>query len=47
VKLLIDENFPQKVELRLPGYQFVTVDQTGWKGKKNSELLELMKREGI
>jgi predicted nuclease of predicted toxin-antitoxin system len=47
VKLLIDENFPQKVELKLPGYQFVTVDQAGWKGKKNNELHELMKREGF
>lgn len=47
MKLLLDENFPQKVSIDFPDHTFITVDQAGWKGKKNGELLELMMKNGF
>lgn len=47
MKLLLDENFPQKVSIDFPEHTFITVDAAGWKGKKNGELLELMMTKGF
>jgi predicted nuclease of predicted toxin-antitoxin system len=47
MKLLLDENFPQKVPVDFPEHSFTTVEKAGWKGKKNGELLGLMAKEGF
>lgn len=47
MKLLLDENFPKKVSLDFPNHSFFRVEDFGWKGKKNGELLELMIKEGF
>lgn len=47
MKLLLDENFPQKVTLDFPEHTIITIDKAGWKGKKNSELLQLMEKMGF
>ena len=47
MKLLIDENFPQKVSLHYPEHTIVTIESAGWKGKENSELLRLMVKMGF
>ena len=45
MKLLLDENFPQKVLVDFPEHSVTTVEKAGWKGKKNGELLGLMRGE--
>lgn len=47
MRLLLDENFPQKVRPDFPGHTIASVQAAGWKGKKNGELLELMVGEGF
>lgn len=47
MKLLLDESFPQKVLIDFPEHTLITVEKAGWKGKKNSELLDLMMKEGF
>mgnify|MGYP001612255141 CR=1 FL=1 len=47
MKLLLDENFPQKVSLDFPEHTLMTVEKAGWKGKRNGELLELIIKEGF
>ena len=47
MKLLLDENFPQKVLLDFPEHTLLTVKKVGWKGKRNGELLEVMMNEGF
>ncbi len=44
--MLLDENLPRRL-LRLfaPDVQAATVDDLGWKGKKNGELLERTQHE--
>jgi hypothetical protein len=39
VKVLLDENLPQKLRLSLTGHEVVTVSYKGWGGLKNGELL--------
>jgi len=47
MKLLLDENIPQKANARFQGHEVFTVEQMGWKGKENGELLKLMVQEGF
>jgi hypothetical protein len=39
VKVLLDENLPQKLRLSLTAHEVVTVSYKGWGGLKNGELL--------
>lgn len=41
MKLLIDENLPRKIKNLLPEYDTNTVQEMGWSGVKNGELLKL------
>ncbi len=48
MKILLDENMPRKLRYRFGGaYEVVTVQDLGWSGKKNGELLRLMVEAGI
>ena len=43
MKLLLDEDLPSKLRYRLrPEHEAVSVQDLGWQGKKNGELLRLM-----
>ncbi len=42
MKILIDECLPKKLKTALPDYASNTVQEMGWAGKKNGELLKLM-----
>lgn len=40
MRVLLDENLPRRLKRRLPaGVEAVTVQERGWAGKKNGELL--------
>ena len=41
MKILLDENLPQRVRSMLTGHEVVTVDFMGWKGVENGALLKL------
>jgi predicted nuclease of predicted toxin-antitoxin system len=41
MKILIDECTPRLVKKRLPSYYISTVQEMGWSGVKNGELLKL------
>ena len=43
MRVLIDECVPHDVRHHLPGHTPATVSYMGWSGKKNGELLALMK----
>ncbi|MFD1873561.1 DUF5615 family PIN-like protein [Hymenobacter bucti] len=48
MKLLLDEDLPSKLRYRLrPEHDAVSVQDMGWHGKKNGELLRLMETVGI
>lgn len=47
MKVLLDENVPRKFKFRLANFEVLTVQEKGWNGKKNGELLKLMLGEGI
>jgi hypothetical protein len=47
MKMLLDENLPQKLGLELKGHEVLTVKQMGWSGKKNGELVRLMLQNGF
>lgn len=48
MKLLLDEDLPSKLRYRLrPEHDAVSVQDMGWRGKKNGELLRLMETVGI
>lgn len=48
MKLLLDEDLPSKLRYRLrPEHEAVSVQDMGWRGKKNGELLRLMETVGI
>ena len=42
---LIDECLPKKLKRELADYTVTTVQEKGWSGKKNGELLDLMRGE--
>ena len=41
--MLLDECVPRKFKLALPGHEVSTAREMGWSGKKNGELLALMR----
>ena len=42
MRVLLDENMPRKLATRFaPDIEALTVGQCGWRGKKNSELLQV------
>lgn len=43
MRLLLDECVPRKFKQELPGHEVGTVREMGWSGKRNGELLELMR----
>src|SRR5258705_2848957 len=45
MKLLLDENLPKRLKQDFPEHDIYTVRDKGWNGKKNGELLELMRSE--
>jgi predicted nuclease of predicted toxin-antitoxin system len=45
LKILIDESLPSALGKRLPMHQAITVQQRGWSGVKNGELLKRASRE--
>lgn len=47
MKLLLDENIPKKTNTQFPGHEVLRVEQMGWKGKENGELLELLVQDGF
>ena len=48
MKLLLDENLPIKLKINFSKkHQIFTVRELGWSGKKNGELLELMKKKDL
>lgn len=48
MKLLFDENMPRKLRYRFAlAHEVVTVQELGWLGKENGELLGLMVEYGL
>ena len=48
MKVLLDEDLPKKLRYRLrPEHEGVSVQDMGWRGKKNGELLGLMQTFGF
>lgn len=41
MQVLIDECLPKRLKRELPGHNIFTVQERGWSGKKNGELLQL------
>lgn len=44
MKMLLDENLPQRLRKEFSNHEVFSVAFMGWKGKKNGELLDLMLR---
>lgn len=42
MRILIDECIPKRFARELSGYEILTVQESGWLGKKNGELLKLL-----
>jgi predicted nuclease of predicted toxin-antitoxin system len=47
MKLLLDENLPQRLRHCLPGHDVATVHFMGWKGVENGALLRLAAAHGF
>jgi len=48
MKLLLDENLPKKLKYRFSAeYEVLTVTEMGWSGKKNGELLAVMREQNL
>jgi hypothetical protein len=47
MRLLLDECVPKRLRLQFPGHDVRTVQQMGWSGKRNGELLALMLAAGF
>ena len=45
MRLLLDESLPRRLRRELRGHQVVTVQEMGWAGMTNGELLSLAKGE--
>jgi predicted nuclease of predicted toxin-antitoxin system len=41
MKLLLDENLPKQLLKDFPEHEVYTIQQKGWNGKTNGELLEV------
>jgi len=46
VRVLLDEQLPRQLARELTGHQVRTVQQQGWAGRKNGELLRRAAEEG-
>jgi hypothetical protein len=44
MRLLLDECVPRKFKQELPGHEVKTAAEMGWSGKRNGELLTLMRK---
>ncbi len=47
MKLLLDEDMPRKLRYRFASHEVVSVQDLGWRGKENGELLGLMLKAGL
>lgn len=48
MKLLLNENLPRKLKVDIgPGFVTWTVQELGWQGKKNRDLLRSMTNSGF
>ncbi len=45
MKILLDECVDQRLAKELVGHVVLTIDQMGWKGKQNGELLALAEKD--
>jgi hypothetical protein len=45
MRVLLDECFPRALRGELPGHDVKTVDEAGWAGAKNGELLRLAAKD--
>lgn len=45
MRILLDESLPRKLKQSIVGHNVTTVQERGWAGKKNGELLRLMDGE--
>ncbi len=45
MKILLDECLPKKLKRRLEEHIVITVQEQGWSGRKNGELLQLAENE--
>lgn len=45
MKILLDECAPRLIKKRLPAHNIITVQEMGWAGTKNGELLALAERQ--
>jgi hypothetical protein len=45
--VLLDECLPRRLRVHLPGHDLQTVQEKGWSGKKNGELLTLAAEAGF
>jgi hypothetical protein len=47
MRVLLDECVPKRLGRSITGHDFRTVQQQGWSGRKNGELLALMRSAGF
>ncbi|MEH2401233.1 DUF5615 family PIN-like protein [Nostoc sp.] len=47
MRILLDECVPRPLKRELKDYEVCTVVEMGWSGKKNGELLQLMKQQSF
>ncbi len=47
MRVLLDECVPRPLKQRLPEHEVATVREVGWAGKRNGELLELIRSSGF
>ncbi|MCC5667549.1 DUF5615 family PIN-like protein [Nostoc sp. CHAB 5784] len=47
MRILLDECVPRPLKRELKDYEVRTVVEMGWSGKKNGELLQLMKQQSF
>ncbi|TLV03674.1 DUF5615 family PIN-like protein [Dyadobacter luticola] len=47
MKLLLDENLPKRLKGDFPDHEVYTVRDMGWNGKKDAELLKILKEHGF
>ncbi len=47
MRVLLDECVPRPFRRELPGHDVRTIQEMGWDGKKNGELLALMAADGF
>jgi hypothetical protein len=45
MRILLDECMPRRLRRELPGHEVITVQEAGWAGRTNGELLRLAERQ--